>query len=180
MTIQAPRPTRLAFDLFAKSLMLQIALLAVLGGCGETHKPKTISEISQLILDVKQGTENEKNIVTISIKADSIFSGGNTTKEVLAGLMSHFRAMQFDEVKIIMVGNLVDKYGKEFSEPILELTFQREEMAKINYQNVVGWDILNLSRPKRIGRLAANIVRQECAEENNAKYASEFCENALP
>ncbi|MFI5446434.1 hypothetical protein [Polaromonas sp. UC242_47] len=164
-----------------KSRLLHVALflLVALGGCGETADPKTISEISHSILNVKQDDERGKKVVTISIKQGSVFSGGNTTKDVLEGLMAHFQATQFDEVKIIMVETLMDKYGKEFPEPILELTYSREELAKVNFENLVGWHILNLSQPKRIGNLSVHVLQQECAEEGNAKYAAEFCEKAL-
>jgi hypothetical protein len=154
--------------IFTAFLMLSLA------ACSES-KPKTISEISSKIREVKKVDEN----LVISIEQGSIFEGGNTTKKVLAGIMANFQSESFDSVTIIMVETLVDKYGKEFPEPILALNFPRNEMAKINYENVVGWTILNLAQVLRIGDYSTTIVRQECKEENNAKYAAQFCENAM-
>lgn len=147
----------------------------VVGCSNQDEPPKSIQDISSAITKVEQSPDNKK--ITVTIKQDSIFQGGNATKDVLNGIMSNFKSLPFDNVEVIMDEVLVDKYGKEFIEPIISLNFPRSEIERIDFKNVVGWNILNISTPHRIGTISAHIVAQECAEENNAKYASEFCNN---
>ncbi|WP_035468993.1 hypothetical protein [Trinickia symbiotica] len=160
------------------SMLAAVALLfcSVFAGCSE-ETPKSIQDISPSITKVDQSTDGKT--ITVTIKQDSIFQGGNTTKDVLAGIMQHFKSLPFDKVDVVMNEVLVDQYGRQSVEPIVGLDFPRSEMEKIDFQNVVGWNILNISTPHRIGNQSAHIIETECSEENNAKYAATFCNNAM-
>ena len=164
-------------SVFFGSTVATLACCWGLLGCGGDAPPKTIQDLSSSITRIDQSADGKK--MTIFIKQDSIFQGGNSTKKVLSGLMQHFASLPFDEVDVVMNEVLVDRYGHESTEPILRLVFPRSEVEKINFKNVVGWDILNISNPHRIGNYARHVLEQECAEDNNAKYAGEFCENAM-
>jgi|GEM_PF-3820381 len=150
----------------------------IVGGCGgEGGAPKNIQDITSAITNVEQSEDGKQIIITI--KQDSIFQGGNATKTVLQGLLQNFKSLPFENVMVVMNEVLVDQYGRQSVEPIVSLAYPRTEIEKIDFKNVVGWNILNISQPKRLGRYSAHIIGKECQDENNAKYASVFCRAAM-
>lgn len=147
-------------------------------GCGgEASSPQTIKDLSSAITNVEQTADGKQ--ITISIKQDSIFQGGNTTKAILEGLIQNFKSLPFENVVVVMNEVLLDQYGRQSVEPIVSLDYPRSEIEKINFSHVVGWNILNISEPKRLGSYSMHIIGQECQDENNAKYAAVFCRAAL-
>jgi len=164
-----------------RSLILTISILTVcfaISACSDPEPPKSIQDINSSITSVKQSPDGKT--LTITIKQGSIFDGAGKSKEVLEGIMKNFNYLTFDNIEIIMDEILIDQYGKESVVPIVQLNFPRSEIEKINFTNVVGWNILNISTPQIMsGSLSTQILKQECSEENNAKYASIFCNKVL-
>ncbi|MDP3010491.1 MAG: hypothetical protein Q8N30_15670 [Methylococcales bacterium] len=143
------------------------------------EQEKKIKDINSAIVSVENIKERNENVLEISIVQGSIFSGGNITQEILSGIVSNPPNEEFDKIRIRMTEILVDQFGKESKEEILKLTYPREIVMKINYENVTGWTLLNLSIPERVGLISVRIIKQECQDANNAKYAAKFCINAL-
>ncbi|GAB3249051.1 hypothetical protein [Chitinimonas naiadis] len=160
---------------------VRIAAIALatllLAGCSDEPKqpPKTIKEISQYITNVQE-LDGGKTLA-VSITNESVFAGGNATKDVLSGLKAHFLNLAFEEVKVTLVGQLVDKYGKEFNQPILVLTYPRAELNKMEFKNLVGWQVLDLAQVTVLPPSGFGVGREACKEENMAKFAPGFCEH---
>ncbi|WNL48385.1 hypothetical protein RKE25_22900 (plasmid) [Dyella sp. BiH032] len=118
--------------------------------------------------------------VTIAIRQDSIFSGGNQAKDVLEHARKDLADVPYDTIAVQMVEQLVDKYGREFEKPILQLTYARADVEAINYDRVIGWNVLNVAKVTSLDPISGHIVDQECFGDDgmardNLKYAREFC-----
>lgn len=125
----------------------------------------------------------ESKRVTVAIRQDSIFSGGNQAKDVLEHARKDLADVPYEALAVQMVEQLVDKYGREFDKPILQLTYTRADVEAINYDRVVGWNVLNLAKVTSLDPISGHIVEQECFGDDgmardNLKFARVFCVNA--
>lgn len=121
--------------------------------------------------------------VIVAIRQDSIFSGGNQAKDVLEHARKDLADVPYDTLAVQMVEQLVDKYGREFEKPILQLTYARADVEAINYDRVIGWNVLNLAKVTSLDPISGHIVDQECFGDDgmardNLKYARDFCVKA--
>lgn len=131
------------------------------------------------VLSVKQPSDENGQVYAVSIQQDSIFEGGNTSKDVLHTIRNHASQTSYKAVSIDMIENLVDGYGRASQVPILRLRLRRDDVEKFNYDNVIGWNILNIAKVTSLDPVSTTIVGQECAPDSgNAKYAAAFCANA--
>lgn len=128
------------------------------------------------VLSADPPSDKNGNLFVVSVKQDSIFEGGNTSKDVLHTIDNHGGKTSYMGVQIHMVETLVDGYGKKTDVPILQLDLPRSDVEKFNYDNIVGWNILNMAQVSSLNPVSAQIVNQECTPgSSNVQYAAEFC-----
>lgn len=133
----------------------------------------------QNVLSVDPPSDKNGNVFVVKVKQGAIFEGGNTSKDVLHTISNHAGKAPYVGVQIDMVETLVDGYGRQSDVPILRLDLSRDDVEKFNYDNIVGWNILNMAHVSSLNPVSAHIVEQECAPDSqNAKYAPDFCQAA--
>ncbi|WP_199099870.1 hypothetical protein [Dyella sp. ASV21] len=136
------------------------------------EKMDKVISVTPLAADTKR--------ITVAIRQDSIFSGGNKTKDVLERARKDLGNLPYETVAVQMVEQLVDKYGREFEKPILLLTYKRDDVEAINFDHVVGWNVLNLASVSALDPISGHVIDQECFGDSegareNLKFAQEFC-----
>jgi len=137
-----------------------------------------IEKMDKVISVTPLGVDTKR--ITVAIRQDSIFSGGNEAKDVLERVRKDLSALPYDTVAVQMVEQLVDKYGRESEKPILQLTYKRQDVEAINFEHVVGWNVLNLATVSSLDPISGLIVEQECFGDSdgargNFRFAREFC-----
>lgn len=148
---------------------------AALSGGDVAKRAATI----QNVLSVDPPSDKNGNVFVVKVKQGSIFEGGNISKDVLHTISNHAGKTPYVGVQIDMVETLVDGYGRHSDVPILRLDLSRDDVEKFNYDNIVGWNVLNMAHVSSLNPVSAHIVEQECAPDSeNAKYAADFCEAA--
>jgi len=144
---------------------------------------KRAASVKNVISAAAPSDQNGNHFV-VAVKQDSIFQGAQTSKDVLHTISNHGSKTPYVGVEIQMVETLVDRYGRKSDVPILQLDLTRGDVEKFNYDNIVGWDVLNVAQVGSLNPVSAQIVAQECApDDSNAKYAAAFCSaagDALP
>ena len=121
-----------------------------------------------------------EGIIATVIKGDSLFAGGHAAKDVLESVQKLGPALPYKKVVVRLDENLVDRYGQESVEPLFNLTYDRSDIDKMNFKNLLGWDILNFAEVEALSPVARHIAAQECEpDSDNAKYANAFCAVAV-
>jgi len=136
---------------------------------------KTIRNVTS----VRAPTNASRNNFVVSIKAMSMFAGGDTAEAILHTLHDHSEAGAYEGVRIDMVVILIDGYGRTSETPLLRLTYSSSDIAKIQFANITTFDVLNLADVAFLNPAAPRIVETECAPDSNVlKYAKIFCASA--
>jgi hypothetical protein len=154
-----------------------LALSLLLTACSD---PQTINEISSDIVNVSEDTQTLK----IEMKGHGVdessflFSSSESAKDVLADVMKYFPDQKAERVYFTFLGEMSDKYGNKTYDPLIGLMFDMADVKKINFANgtFTGWNLLNLRKDIHYKHIAGrSIVKSYCQDEQNLKYAAEFC-----
>lgn len=134
-----------------------------------------IGTIHNVVTSEPPSIENGEQFL-VTVKADSIFQGGETAEDVLHTVHNHVGPAIYAGVSVQLVVALVDGYGRSSQEPLLQLAYAPDDVRKIAFENITTFDILNLARVSALNPSASNIVSDECASTDSlAKYAGAFC-----
>ena len=161
----------------------------------ETSEPNAEAKVntSSLIDQVKDYDKTNilavrthgKNVLEIDLKAsEGAFSdsgyldhSGREAKDILVKIIQNNSNEKFNVVRFVIIGQLTDQYNKTFESPIFQLTYDLNEVKKINLDTVyVDYKIfLNFSKFGMRHPVADSIYTDWCKKEGNAEQSGEFC-----
>ncbi|KVN33313.1 hypothetical protein WJ63_04820 [Burkholderia pyrrocinia] len=170
-----------------KKMAISMVTALLLSACGD-EPPKTVKDIDSSILSAAEVKDGGKTTLRIVWKLAGMSAGSDMSsatfgiERILKGVVTYFPNQHADEVRIVLNAGLVDRYGNESRADIYEIPFEMSEIRKVNFASgsVSHWRLLNLSgQPKLLHPTGMELIAAYCKEENNAKYADEFCERGL-
>lgn len=165
---------------------LTLAMVLALAACGD-EPPKTIKEIDSHILRVEESQSGSTPTLRVFWKLDGISAEADMAaatfgmEKVAKGIMKYFPSQQADEVRFILNAGLVDRYGNKSRADAIEVPFSMAEIRKVKFSDsFTPWDLLNLSEePRMLHPVGLEFITEYCKEDNNAKYARDFCLRSL-
>jgi len=149
----------------------------------ESDEAGRLDKIKKMSRGITEVSEPAPDRLIITQKEESVWSEkawvNSTTiwtaeflEELAKAYPSHYR-----EVVIRFVVPVKDRYGNSGSGEAMTLTYDMSEIAKVNWDGVTLFDIMNFAEVyfRPIGRQGA----LEWCADGNAKYTLDFCTQAL-
>lgn len=149
----------------------------------EAEKADRLQKIKQLSGGIVEVSESDSYHLAVTQVEESIWSekawANSATlwaPEFLKELTKAYPG-RYKEVTLRFVVPTKDKYGNSSTGEAMTLTYDMSEIAKINWQGVTPYDVMNFAKTyfRPLGRQGV----QEWCVDGNAKYADEFCSKAF-
>ncbi|MGE8577721.1 MAG: hypothetical protein ACN6QT_21755 [Burkholderia contaminans] len=166
-----------------KKMAISMVTALLLSACGD-EPPKTVKDIDSSIVSAAEVKDGGKTVLRIVWKLAGMSAGADMSsaalgiERVIKGIVTYFPNQHADEVRIVLNAGMVDRYGNQSRADLYEIPFEMSEIRKINFDSgsFSHWALLNLSgQPKLLHPTGMELIAAYCKEENNAKYADEFC-----
>ncbi len=164
-----------------KLLWLLAATVIALAGCSKSP-PKTLEEIGGGVLKINDTAfMAPMGTMTVDIEADtSLASFTYKADKVLRDMKQHFpgELEKYKKIWVFGTTKLVDKYGNKLSERTVGIEWPTDELRKANLASdtLTTWQVLNLASEVRgFQGVGHDMFLEYCKEENNQKYARQFC-----
>ncbi|MCY1558571.1 hypothetical protein D9M68_955180 [compost metagenome] len=110
------------------------------------------------------------------------FMATEEANRILPKLLKYFPEQKPSHVVFTLNAKLVDQYGNEKQAPVIQLAFSMDDVRKVNYDggSFTAWSLLGLTtNVEYLHPAGRTIVRDYCADEDNAEYAARFCQSAI-
>lgn len=100
-------------------------------------------------------------------------------KDILVKIIKNNPNGKFNVVRFIVIGKLTDQYNKSFESPLFQLTYDLNEIKKINLDNgyVDSKMFLNFSKFGMRHPTSHSIYSEWCEKESNSEQSGNFCQN---
>ena len=155
----------------------------------EIKSPSLFEQVKEYdktsILDVRNHGEI---VLEIDLKANEVaFNNagyldfaGHQAKDILIKLVKNNANEKYKIVRFVVIGNLTDQNNKSSEEPIFQLTYDLDEIKKINLDNgFVDYKIfLNFAKFGLRNPVAHSIYKEWCTKDKNAEKSGFFCDKA--
>ncbi len=135
---------------------------------------------SRVVDVVRQG--KDPHVVRITMKQTATWSEATSVRDFAAHARDLLRrgrdAKAFppgDTINVVLRVATVDRLGNDGTSDPLSLRVAGADLARINFDNFYGPDLLNLATPKIRNGMGAQLVAAYCADADNAGAADLFC-----
>ncbi len=152
-----------------------VALL--LTGCGDVEPAKNIRDVSSNV----EYAVNKDGWVLVSYKTngrdggeDDVASMAHDIFKISKWQMTHGGGVENGIAFAINIPTK-DKHGNVGSQAALFLRLPGADLARINWDNFVHWDLMNLADFEPTHAFGQKIIATWCLNEDNLKYSRSFC-----
>ena len=156
-----------------------IALAVTACGKSEEGPPRALRDLDSSIASVQETPAELKilmNARAVFRTKDAMENASLQAARISERMLRYFPDVTQEWVSYVVIVDLEDKYGKQSSEPILEIKFSTAELRKVDFQNIHYKKLLDLAAPMGyMTPVGAEVVREWCAEQDNRQYARRFC-----
>ena len=140
---------------------------------------RSILNKDEIILKITERKDG-KHVLHIKYAPDHMWSSSSLINSVSRRLIDIGKDAKKNSLSL---GSLVidiwvpveDKYANSNKRDALTIAIPGEEMEKINWENISGWKVLNLSSFKYNSNFGREIHQEYCLEKDSLRYAGVFC-----
>lgn len=170
-----------------------VVLAALLAGCSgdksltlsgdQTQDSAAIKAYSTKIQDVHIASEGNKRVISVSYLArgglDTLLGESINLHALVKNICLASKNVGIPSVSIDLSEPAVDAYGNKVQGKMYTLSWDSGTLERINWENVEGWQVLELATPTNMTVFGLKSATTYCSEAIPGGYGKKLCAKFL-
>lgn len=149
-------------------------------------KPEKVEDLSRHIVKVEtvnvldkgvrlQITHFQKNILS---EKSFVSSASFDAVRINRGIVENWPDKYYEVLYFFRVPS-TDQYGQTGDALAFKVRWDAADLRRIKWENFTAWGMLSLARDVQFNPIGRRAVAEYCSDDDNLKYAMEFCRRLL-